>query len=261
VGGPDEAYERLGPVLEPVADVVDGRACCAHVGSGPSGHFAALAHEAGTVVGAALVAEHDLLLRSWGGDQATASGDEDTGAGSLELSGTRAQWALQAAARLGAPVTGLAEALLARRAGAVAGQPEAAAALGAGTVSAPGSGPAVEDLAAATDAGGWVAWAQAFDLVRGAGDAYGWDVDLAAVATAWRGGRRVRPTPLGRAEEAYDAAPGLVTLLAAPSVADEVSSRLAGWRRVVAAAVNAGVPAPVTTALLGYVDGVLRGTG
>ena len=261
VGGPADAYERLGPVLEPVADVVDGRPCCAHVGTGASGHFAVLAREAATLVGAALVVEHRALLQAVGGAPAAVAGPEEGGATDLEVADVRAQWALQAAARLGAPLTGLAEALLERRDRPAAARVEAADALGGGALTTPRLELTVDDLEAATEAAGWVAWTQAFDLVRAAGDAYGWGVDLAAVAAAWRGGRRILPTPLARVEEAYGAVPGLVTLLAAPSVAEEVSSRLEAWRRVTGAAVEAGVPAPVTTSLLGYVDGVLRGTG
>src|SRR5699024_10711504 len=48
----------------------------------------------------------------------------------------------------------------------------------------------------------------------------------------------------------------LATLLAAPSIVEGLTAAQDGWRRVVAAAATAGVPAPGFSAALGYYDSV-----
>ena len=48
-----------------------------------------------------------------------------------------------------------------------------------------------------------------------AADNEGWDVDLGAMATIWRGGCIIRARFLDRIREAYDAEPGLANLMLA----------------------------------------------
>ena len=43
-GGPEEAYERIRPLLEAVAAKVDGDPCVAYLGPGSAGHFVKTVH-------------------------------------------------------------------------------------------------------------------------------------------------------------------------------------------------------------------------
>ena len=55
--------------------------------------------------------------------------------------------------------------------------------------------------------------------------------------------------------EAFDAEPNLVNLLLTPYFKQAVTDCQAAWRRVVAKAVEMGVPAPAFSSALAYYDG------
>ena len=83
-------------------------------------------------------------------------------------------------------------------------------------------------------------------------------LDLGRVATIWRGGCIIRARFLNRIREAYDDQRELATLLAAPYFADAVKENVDAWRRVVATAAAAGVPAPAFASSLAYFDALRR---
>ncbi|MDN6625139.1 MAG: NADP-dependent phosphogluconate dehydrogenase, partial [Acidipropionibacterium jensenii] len=100
-----------------------------------------------------------------------------------------------------------------------------------------------------------VAYSQGLDEIRTAAQEYGWQVDMAKVASIWRDGCIIRARLLQRIHDEY-AANDLTTLLEAPSVKAELASSQASWRRVVARAAEAGVPGPGVSAALSYYDQV-----
>ena len=100
-----------------------------------------------------------------------------------------------------------------------------------------------------------VAYAQGLDQIRTASDAFGWGVDIAAVAKIWRGGCIIRARLLERIRSEY-AAQNLTTLLEAPSVAADLGRAQDDWRRVVALATAGGIPVPGFGAALAYYDTV-----
>jgi 6-phosphogluconate dehydrogenase len=116
----------------------------------------------------------------------------------------------------------------------------------------------VEDVSRALYASKIVAYAQGFDQIRAASDENDWAVDLGRVATIWRGGCIIRARFLNRIREAYDEQADLQTLLAAPYFADAVKENVDAWRRVVATAAAAGVPAPAFASSLAYFDALRR---
>ena len=71
----------------------------------------------------------------------------------------------------------------------------------------------------------------------------------------WRGGCIIRARFLGRIKEAFDADPGLANLLLAPHFSAALAESQESWRRVVAAAVQLGVPVPAFGSALAYYDG------
>ena len=60
---------------------------------------------------------------------------------------------------------------------------------------------------------------------------------------------------LGKIKDAYDKNPDLCNLLLDPYFKRTMQSLLPAWRKVAAAAVQYGVPAPAMTAALSYFDG------
>jgi 6-phosphogluconate dehydrogenase len=113
----------------------------------------------------------------------------------------------------------------------------------------------IEDVRAALWSAKVVAYAQGLDQIRAASATYDWNVDVSEVAKIWRGGCIIRARLLERIRQEY-AAQNLVTLLAAPSVADELDRSQDSWRRVVTTAVGLGVPVPGFSAALAYYDTV-----
>ncbi|WP_452463542.1 hypothetical protein [Nonomuraea recticatena] len=103
-----------------------------------------------------------------------------------------------------------------------------------------------------------MAYAQGFDQIAAASKEYGWDVDLGAMATIWRGGCIIRARFLDRIRAAYDADPTLATLLADEGFAGALAAAQEAWRRVVTTAVKIGVPTPGFSSALAYYDGLRR---
>src|ERR1700743_3344100 len=156
-GGSKEAYEKLGPILESIAAVVDGTPCCVHVGPDGAGHFVKMVHNGIEYADMQLIAEaYDLLraglgaspaeigeiFRAWNdGDldsyliQITADvlsqNDAETGGPFIDIVLDQAEqkgtgrWTVQSALDLGIPITGIAEATFAR---SLSGHPDQRAA-------------------------------------------------------------------------------------------------------------------------------------
>ena len=191
----------------------------------------------------------------------------DVVADAAEQKGT-GRWTVQTALDLGVPVSGIAEAVFARSLSGHVEQRRAAHGL-AGPSSGSSSGPSspsltsgrdtvVEDVRRALYASKVVAYAQGFEMLRAGSLEYGWDVDLGAMATIWRGGCIIRAAFLDRIRQAYDARPELPSLLLDAGFADTVGAAQDSWRRVVAGAATGGIPAPGFGSALAYYDGLRR---
>jgi 6-phosphogluconate dehydrogenase len=116
----------------------------------------------------------------------------------------------------------------------------------------------VADVRDALYASKVVAYAQGFEQLAAASEEYGWDVDPGAMATIWRGGCIIRARFLDRIREAYERDPRLSNLLLAEYFTDAVAGAQDAWRRVVATAVDLGVPVPAFSSSLSYYDGYRR---
>ncbi|WP_051458742.1 NADP-dependent phosphogluconate dehydrogenase [Microbispora sp. ATCC PTA-5024] len=288
-GGAAEAYETLGPLLEDIAAKVDGVPCCVHVGPDGAGHFVKMVHNGIEYSDMQLIAEsYDLLrqalglspkeladvFREWNRgdlesylieitaevlghvDPATGKPFVDVVVDQAEQKGT-GRWTVQSALELGIPVSGIAEAVFAR---ALSGHPEQRAA--ARTLTGPsgtaGDSGLVEDVRRALYASKVVAYAQGFDQMAAASREYGWNVNLGAMATIWRGGCIIRARFLDRIRAAYDADPALPTLLVDPHFASALEEAQESWRKVVATAATIGVPTPGFSSALAYYDALRR---
>ncbi|MBP2705845.1 NADP-dependent phosphogluconate dehydrogenase [Microbispora sp. RL4-1S] len=288
-GGAAEAYETLGPLLEDIAAKVDGTPCCVHVGPDGAGHFVKMVHNGIEYSDMQLIAEsYDLLrqalglspkeladvFREWNRgdlesylieitaevlghvDPVTGKAFVDVVVDQAEQKGT-GRWTVQGALELGVPVTGIAEAVFAR---ALSGHPEqraAARSLAGPSGTAADSG-LVEDVRRALYASKVVAYAQGFDQMAAASREYGWDLNLGAMATIWRGGCIIRARFLDRIRAAYDAEPALPSLLVDPTFAAVLEEAQESWRKVVATAATIGVPTPGFSSALAYYDGLRR---
>jgi 6-phosphogluconate dehydrogenase len=287
-GGTREAYAVVQPRFEAIAAQVEGTPCCAYIGPDGAGHFVKMVHNGIEYADIQLIAESYALLRSIGVEAADQAeifrewnrGDLDSyliqitaevlakrdaaGGGALvdaildeaEQKGT-GKWASQLALDLGVPATGITEAVFARMLSAQKQRRVAAARVLPGP---PASPPAkleqfVEQLRHALYASKLVAYAQGFELLAAGSAEYGWDLDLGALATIWRGGCIIRARFLDRIRQAYEAHAELPSLLLADYFRERIEESQAAWRSVVAAAVERGVPVPAFSSSLAYYDG------
>ncbi len=288
-GGSKESYATLGPMFEKIAAQVDGTPCCTHVGPDGAGHFVKMVHNGIEYADMQLIAEaYDLLRNGLGAapkelaqifaewnsgdlesflieitaevlghvDAATGNAFVDVVLDQAEQKGT-GRWTVQTALDLGVPVTGIAEATFAR---ALSAHPEQRVAAQR-ALPGPGEAPAVDretfvdDVRKALYASKVVAYAQGYDMMAAASEEYGWDIDLGAMATIWRGGCIIRARFLDRIKEAY-ATERPASLLVAPYFRDAVADGQEAWRRVVAHAALAGIPTPAFSSSLAYYDGL-----
>ncbi|MFF1817983.1 NADP-dependent phosphogluconate dehydrogenase [Kribbella sp. NPDC058245] len=290
-GGSKEAYDSLGPILTKISAHVNGEPCCVHVGPDGAGHFVKMLHNGIEYADMQLIAEaYDLLrhvlgltpaeladvFREWNTgdlesflieitadvlsqvDPTTGGAFVDVVLDQAEQKGT-GRWTVQSALDLGIPVSGMAEAVFARSLSGDVVRREAAAGVLPGPASAKldvDREAFIEDVRHALYSSKLVAYAQGFDAIRAASEQYDWNVDLGAMATIWRGGCIIRARFLDRIKEAYDRNPALPSLLVDDYFKDAVANGQDAWRRVVATAATAGVPAPGFSAALSYYDGL-----
>ncbi|MFN0065242.1 MAG: NADP-dependent phosphogluconate dehydrogenase, partial [Chlamydiales bacterium] len=75
------------------------------------------------------------------------------------------------------------------------------------------------------------------------------------IALMWRGGCIIRSVFLGNIKKAYDKKPDLYNLLLDDFFHNEIEKCQSGWRNVVAAAAQNGIPIPCFSTALSFYDG------
>jgi 6-phosphogluconate dehydrogenase len=168
------------------------------------------------------------------------------------------RWTVMSALELGSPITGIAESVFARSLSSQAGQRAEAQRVLAGnegSVELPGT--FVEDVRAALYAAKLVSYAQGLDMLRAAATEYGWELDLARIASLWRAGCIIRAGLLADITAAYEHDQP-ANLLFAPAFSKAIGESVPALRRVVSIAATLGIPAPVFSSALAYYDALRR---
>ena len=292
-GGPREAYDRVAPMLTKISAHVDGEPCCTYIGPGGAGHYVKMVHNGIEYADIQLIAEaYDLLTQALHLDASELSGifaqwnrgdlesyliqitsevlgkrDRATGKPLVDVILDEAQqkgtgkWASQSALDLGIPVTAITEAVFARFLSALkADRLVAAKTLTGpnGAVPAPAPASLVDDVRNALYASKVVAYAQGFEEMQAASNENGWDLELGSIARIWRGGCIIRAKFLNRITDAYAADHGIKNLLLVPYFRDAITQAQDSWRRVIALAVERGIPVPAFSSSLAYYDAYRR---
>jgi 6-phosphogluconate dehydrogenase len=171
------------------------------------------------------------------------------------------KWTVVSALDEATPLTLIGEAVFARFLSALVDErQEAARALGGDYEQFSGDPNGfLADLQQAVYAAKIVSYAQGFMLMQAAGRTYGWDLNLGGIALMWRGGCVIRAAFLDDIRDAFEADPALTNLLLAPYFRDAMLEALPPWRRVVAAAVQMGIPIPALSSALAFLDGYRSG--
>ena len=288
-GGSPAAWPSVQPLLTAIAaKAPDGTPCCTWIGSDGAGHFVKMAHNGIEYGDMQVICESYQLFRDLAGMDAPAIGGifAEWNRGELEsylveitadilryrdadgqplvdrildAAGQKGtgKWTSFAAMDEGIPLTLITEAVYARSLSALKEERVAASKVLAGPSAAarPEAAQLVADMKDALYASKIVSYAQGFQLLRSASATYGWNLDFGAIAAIWRGGCIIRSVFLNRITEAYRADPALPNLMLAPFFRDRLAAAQAGWRRVIAAAVAAGIPVPAFSSALAYYDG------
>ena len=98
-------------------------------------------------------------------------------------------------------------------------------------------------------------YAQGFQLMREAQKEFNWKLNFGEIAQIWRGGCIIRAAFLQKITDAFNRKPDLANLFLDPYFNKTVKKAQANWRKVIALAVECGVPVPTFSSALAYYDG------
>jgi len=117
----------------------------------------------------------------------------------------------------------------------------------------------VDDVFHALYASKMISYAQGYMLMRDASRDYDWHLNYGAIALMWRGGCIIRSIFLSKIKQAYDKDPSLFNLLLDDFFKGEIDKCQKGWRNVVAAGAQNGIPTPCFSTALSFYDGYRSG--
>ncbi len=116
----------------------------------------------------------------------------------------------------------------------------------------------INDVGKALYASKLVSYAQGYVQLDAAAEEFGWELNNGSIALLWRGGCIIRSRFLQDIKAAFDKEPNLENLLLDDFFKKAIDEAQPSWRRVVAAAVELGLPVPGFAAALSYYDGYRR---
>jgi 6-phosphogluconate dehydrogenase len=289
-GGPPEAYARVRSILEASSAQVDGTPCVTYLGPRSAGHYVKMVHNGIEYGLMQLIAEaYDLMRRGlkltddelsavfdrWNRGELNSylieitadifrEVDEMTGKRLVDVildaakqKGT-GMWASQDALQLLVPTPTIDVAVSMRNLSAMEEERLAI------RESIPDPDPGfegdrsgfVDQLGRALLAAFILTYAQGMAQLRAASQAYGYKLDLGAVARIWRGGCIIRSALLEPIRAAYARRPDLPHLVADDTLGQAVAKGVPDLRAVVKAAGQLEIPAPAFMVSLGYLDGL-----
>ena len=289
-GGSAGAWPHVKPIFQAAAaKVADGTPCCDWVGSDGAGHYVKMVHNGIEYGDMQMISEAYFLMKhllgmtpdemhvvfkEWNEGELDsylieitrdilAHVDEETGKPMvdviLDTAGQKGtgKWTSQSALDMGTPAPTVAEAVFARFMSAIKEERVAASKILEGPVPTYDGDRAamIEEIRQALYASKICSYAQGFQLIKMAAGERGWELDLGGIALMWREGCIIRAQFLERIKDAYDEDPSLANLLLAPYFKQAIDRSQAAWRRVVAVAVEKGIPVPAFGSALAYYDG------
>jgi 6-phosphogluconate dehydrogenase len=295
-GGSPAAWPHVKPILQAIAAKVpegdpNGVPCCDWVGENGAGHFVKMVHNGIEYGDMQIIAEAYHLMKEGLGmtndEMSTLFGRWNTGklesylieitrdilayrdeAGQavvdiiLDTAGQKGtgKWTAISALDMGIPLTLIGEAVFGRCLSSLKEERVAASRVLHGPPSHYTGDRAafLSDLEDAVYASKIASYAQGYMLMRAAAVEYRWNLNNGGIALMWRGGCIIRSAFLGKIKEAFDDDPNLSNLLLAPYFREVVGAAEGAWRRVVATAVQLGIPVPAISSALAFYDGYRR---
>jgi 6-phosphogluconate dehydrogenase len=289
-GGSVKAWPMVKDIFQAIcAKTPDGEPCCDWVGANGAGHYVKMVHNGIEYGDMQLICEAYQLMKGGLGlsneemhdvftewnkgeldsylieitrdilgykDPATGEATVDKILDTAGQKGT-GKWTSVSSLDLGMPVTLIGEAVYARCLSAMKEERVAASKILSGPKGQmDGDKKAmIEDIRQALLASKIVSYAQGFMLLREAAKEYKWDLNYGSVAMMWRAGCIIRSAFLGKIKAAFQNNPNLSNLLLDDYFKGVIERCQGSWRRVVARAVENGVPVPAFTTALAFYDG------
>jgi 6-phosphogluconate dehydrogenase len=289
-GGSLQAYERVRPILEAIAAMVDGVPCVTHLGSGSAGHYVKMVHNGIEYGLMQLIAETYHLLKQGLGlnndelslifsrwDQTELKGylieitsqifrQEDEKSGGrlidkiLDQAGQKGtgRWTSTSALELQVPVPTIDLAVMMRDLSDDRQKRQAISGL-LGEISLPVQEEQetfIAQLGEALYGGMILTYSQGLALLQKASRTYQYGVILEEVARIWRGGCIIRAVLLEKIRAAFRVQPDLSHLLLDHDLAERMKLCQKALRTVIKAAVDMGIPTPGLMTSLAYLDGL-----
>ncbi len=292
-GGNPQAWPLVKPMLQAIAAKVDGNVpCCDWVGKNGAGHFVKMVHNGIEYADMQMICEAYFLMeqllgltpaemhrvfKDWNKGELNsylieitadimAKKDEETGKPIIDVvldtagqKGT-GKWTSQVALDLGVPAQTIAEAVFARMLSGIKEERREASKIlfGPRNKFTGDKNEFIEMVRQALFASKICSYAQGFQLMQAASKEYGWDINPGGVALMWRGGCIIRAQFLGNIKEAFDNLPELQNLLLDDYFKTAIEKGQQSWRKVIAAAVEHGIPVPAFASALAYYDAYRR---
>lgn len=273
---------------QPGKPVQGGVPCAAHIGANGAGHYVKMVHNGIEYGDMQMICEAYHLMRMLLGIPPEEIGqtfvewnkgvldsflieitadilqqkDPETGKPFVDVvldtasqKGT-GKWTSINAIDMGIPAPTIVEAVLARCLSAIREERIAASnILNGPEKSFKDTGNFVEAIHDALYASKICSYAQGFQLMQAAQKEYDWQLNFGEIAQIWRGGCIIRAAFLQKITEAYQNQPNLANLLLDPYFQKAIQKAQTNWRKVIAAAVEVGIPVPTFSSALAYYDG------
>jgi 6-phosphogluconate dehydrogenase len=289
-GGDRAAVDTLMPVLKAIAAKAGKNGdepCVTWCGNGSAGHFVKMVHNGIEYGDMQMIAEcYDLMNRGLGkthpqcAEVFTKWNEGELKSFLIELTGKIAdhrdpkapkkflldairdaagqkgtgKWTTMAALEASVPIPTITAAVDARLVSALKNEREVAAK----ALRLPRrklKGVTVGDVAKALYGAKIAAYAQGMRLIADASAARGYQTDLKTIPAIWRGGCIIRAAFLDRITIALTKQQNLPSLLVSGEFRKDIARTIPSLRKVVGAAVAAGIPVPALSASLAYVEG------
>lgn len=295
-GGSPPAWPHVKPILQAIAAKIpegdpNGTPCCDWVGENGAGHYVKMTHNGIEYGDMQLICEAYYLMKEAIGlsNQEMHEVFAEWNKGKLDsylveitrdILGYRdedgeyvvdqildragqkgtGKWTAISSLDMGIPLTLIAEAVFARCLSALKEERVTASGVLSGPEVQFGGDKAafLQDLHDALYASKIISYTQGYMLMQEAAKEYGWNLNLGGIALMWRGGCIIRSAFLGKIKDAFDKNPDLQNLLLDDYFKAEVESAQSAWRRVVAKAIEMGVPVPAMSSALAFFDGYRR---
>ena len=289
-GGSPDAWPAVKPIFQAIAaKVSDGSPCCEWVGNNGAGHFVKMVHNGIEYGDMQMISEGYSIMKNllgmtpaemqpvfaeWNKGELDSylieitrdilgKKDDDTGKAMvdviLDTAGQKGtgKWTSQAALDLGCPAPTVSEAVFARAMSAIKEERvEASKKLkGPEVKSSVDKKEFIEMVRKALYASKICSYAQGYQLMKLAAEEHKWDLKYGEIALMWRGGCIIRAQFLGKIKGAFDKNPKLQNLLLDDYFKSVIEKNQNAWRKVVATAIENGIPVPAFSSALAYYDG------